>query len=97
MRTNNIHARQKKTLRATRPVTEKKKTERPRFAVFFLDEIFGAFEFEFFASQVSPAKSKKGAALIVQTLETITWPMKKKSWLGYLRNQKLPSYMGIIS
>lgn len=64
---------------------------------FFGDEIFGAFEFEFFPSQVSPAKSKKGAALIVQTLETITWPIKKTSWLGYLRNQKLLSYMGILS
>ena len=62
----------KAELRATSPVTEKKKTERPRFAGFFFfsDEIFGAFDFEFFARQVSPAKSKKGAALIVQNPST---------------------------
>ena len=71
----------KKPLRATRPVTESRRQRDQGFR-FFWDEIFGAFGFEFFARQVSPAKSKKGAALIVQTLETITWPMKKNP-VGY--------------
>ena len=74
MRTNNIHAEKQKSRVARNKSGDRKEEDRETkvcsFFFFFSDEIFGAFDFEFFARQVSPAKSKKGAALIVQNPST---------------------------